>query len=424
MSNDLPPPELCQKSSSNKEWEEFSGPLFSDVEKLNLWDEKKSEGMTSSGEEEAVIQPTVRAKSRQYGWWLCVAAIVTAAAVFTKVPGIGILGSAVPSREVQILKKDFAQLERSKSARFDKVFSNTIIDRPKFNLAMVDDGARIWMGVSTRAFYRFEIDFRSVPNHVMGSEPIHFSTVGQIQEGLAVIAVKNFSFGQGKKVEAGLYEVTLRASRADNIARWLRVLNENNFTKTIVNSLSSYISPLEITLGPEKILLSPGDEKEAAIQIETYLVQIKENKRRPLLEQQQNVLTLQSLLYKLGDLMNEYRTQGLAGKVSYIRTYAKEVAPALQVLAVPTPKTQILDAKGGDPDLVIPGPTIWSTLDTAEMAKKLAMLSVQFVESLSTPGAKKRQIQKSFGPEKILDDLSAQLTTKADLLEQELSSID
>ncbi|OFZ15666.1 MAG: hypothetical protein A2X86_16925 [Bdellovibrionales bacterium GWA2_49_15] len=409
-----PEPEQESIKETIKDWKEFSGPIYeSTPQKISLWDQKKP----ADGE----TQPTERPKKRHYGRAMSLVVVLAVAAVFVKVPELRMLGSAVPSKEARLLQQDFAKLQPAKSARFDKVFSNTIIDRPKFNLAMTDDGANIWLAVSARTSYRFELGLRSVPERVMGGQSIQFSTVGQIHDGLAIIPTKTLSFREGKQIEAGLYEVTLRASRADNRARWLQVLNENTYTKSIIAGLSSYIYPLEISIGPEKILLSSGDEREAATQIEAYLAQMKENKRRPLLEQQQNVLTLQSLLFKLGDLMHQYREQGAVGKSAYIRSYAKEVAPALQVLAVPTtPKVQVLDAAAGDPDLAIPGPIIWSVTDTAELAKKLASLSVQFVDSLN---AKKQRSVKSPVPEKTLDDLSVQLTTKAEMLEQELTAL-
>ncbi|MBI2522070.1 MAG: DUF4339 domain-containing protein [Bdellovibrio sp.] len=411
-----------------KEWEEFSGPIFSSdpmnkSETLSLWDEKKSQvkllnRKSEAAEAEEAIPSAVPIRKRYFGWIAICMVVAIAAVIIVKVPNVRQFRAQTPSNEIKILQQDFAKLDPSKASRFDKVFSQATIDRPKFNLAMANDGAKIWLGVSARAFYRFEIELRSIPDRVMGGQPIHFSTVGQIQEGLGIIEVENLSFRQGKTVEAGLYDVTLRASRADNMARWLRFLSENTYTKMIVSSFSKYIYPLEVILGPEKILLSPGDEREAAIQIETYLAQIKENKRRPLLEQQQNLLTLQSLVYKLSDLMNEYRVQKSGGKSSYIRSYAKEIAPALQILAVPTPKVQVLDAREGDPDLVIPGAIIWSVHDTAEMAKKMALLSVQFVDSLSKKSAKNNHI-----PEKMLDELSLQLTSKLEIIEKELNAI-
>ncbi len=405
-----------------EEFQELSAPPFSsEVETLTLWEEKSAQEVLDV-EDQANLPPT-EIKQGKTNWlvitFLVVGVILSALA---KIPALRFWGGGanpVAASSVRALQQDFARLDKNKQARFEKVFSNTNMEKSRFNLAMSEDAEKIWLGLSARAPYRFEMEFQSVPDRVMGGKPIQFSAVGNVSDGLTVIPIQDVHFEQGTKIEPGLYEVNFRASRSDNVARWLKILNRNSYGMSLVNSLASAIYPLDIEFRTEKILLSPGDEKEAAAQIGAYLAQVKENKRRPLVEQQQNLLTLQSLLKKMEELMSEHRGLGAAGKTSYIRTYAKQISPALQVLAVPAPKIQVSDAAEGDPDLMVPGPKIWSANDTVDMAKKLALVSAQFAESL-TP--KKKKVQSS-DVEKIIEDLGSQLSAKVELVDQELSVI-
>jgi len=373
------------------------------------------------------------------------------------------------------LWKETKTLPDYKLERLEKIWATAPVmtgesgveEKIKMSLTMDPNGLKVWLAANLLRDYHLSFDFKSVQGKSLGKGQTQFKVDAFMHDGLGFAAVSEFQYALGSRFETGLYQVVTQGRRVDSSAKLYRILQEkipavpmigkglSGVLLPMAKSLVEKSGPLEFLLPANYYLITAGEEKETAMQIKAYVQGLLDRAKRPLREQVESLRTLATLAISMGSLMQQVNQTVNAKtlviqKETFIKEYAKKIAPMIQLMAVPDPKVQIVDGTNDNAiEMAIlqefageGSKKVQSAIDQlpvnakefAETAKKMARASVYYVESfqLKTNGKNPSQLEKELMGQKEkrekhieeMQTMAKNLQNRASSLEQDLLKID